>query len=469
MGAVTISARRRAGATRTLALAAVCAAFCVAPAAAASWSAPASAPCPATGPPLVLFPSDKPSEPTGPGALLWPGAAACPGGAGARVQAIAAGATPSAPARPRSASGALIAPAGPIAAASSPHGQIAISGADPRNPSGELLVQGRSDGRFRALLKGGPLTAPGVLATAYLGDLALLAPLSGGGGAMAVRIERWFANGLGAQLPAAPRAAGTITAATIAMDFRSDAIAAWARRGSVWVADLPAHGRLRPPRRLGPAGSLTRIVALLSDDGRGMVMWSASAGASTSVWLDYSQAGPRFGAPQLLERYSDPGAGAPPAGSPRLIRLSSESVMSAWAGVEGGRWVVRTAPIDQRGLRTVSTLAAPSGDALLEALAPGPDGDAIALLGEPLGALPAIETLSGGPPSDPAGDQVLVAARGTEAAGRTLFAAPEPVATIPAASLATLAIEPGTDRAIAAWQGPGGVVEYSVRTSGNGG
>jgi hypothetical protein len=238
------------------------------------------------------------------------------------------------------------------------------------------------------------------------------------------------------------------------MDFRSDAILAWAQQGSVWVRDLPAHGAPRPAHRLGPAGGSPHLAALLSDDNRSIVMWTQRSGVRTNVWMDYSAPGLRFGPPRLLERLTDPGGATPPTASPQLIRLSSESVMAAWAGAEAGRWVLRTAPIDQHGLRTVATIAAPGGDALLQALAPGPRGEAIALLAEPPPG-----------PGQSAGSaaQALVSVRGSETAGRTVFGAPELLSTSAVHAGATVAIEPSSDRAVAAWQGPGGVVYYSLQ------
>lgn len=407
------------------------------------------------GSPRVLFPQDKPNDPTGPGAIVWTPAGACPGGAGARVDQVLPGQAPGAPARPTSRSGVAIAPVGPLAAASAPHGQILLAGGDPHHRSRALVVQGRAGGTYETLLDGGPLPAPESISTAYLGDVAFATPSPSSGAT--VSVERWFANALDPIFPA-PRAvpaSGRPTALSVAMDFRSDAILAWAQGGSVWVRDLPAKGPPRPPQRLGPAGSEPHIASLLSDDNRGMVMWSARRGASTATYLDYSATGPRFGVPSVLERDEDPAGIAPPASSPLLIRLSSESVMSAWAGVEGSDWVIRTAPIDQRGLQTVSTIAAPSGDALLSALAPGPRGEAVALFTEPgMG--------SDGKPST--STQTLWAARGIDAApGRTLFAQPEQVAPAGPVAGASVAVEPGSDRALAAWRGAGGQILYSLR------
>jgi hypothetical protein len=414
----------------------------LAPVAAGRWSAPAAAgSCSATGAPRVLFPSDRPDHATGPGALVWSASAGCPGGQGARVDQLLPGALPGPASIPRSAAGA---PLGALSAADGPHGQIVISGVERHNH--ELLVQGRAGGSFKALLQDDGLLGPGTLTSAYLGDVALLAPLAGAGpGALGLSVERWFANAVGPLRPARRPARSSASALTVAMDFRSDALVAWAQAGGIWVRDLPARGGARAPQRLGPAGSDPHLTALLSDDNRGIVMWSEQRGSATSVWMDFSATGPRFGPPQLLERDVDPSA--PPAGSPQLIRLSSESVMSAWGGVQDGRWVLRTAPIDQHGLRSISTTAAPDGDALLDALAPGPRGEAIALLSEP-------QTGTG---------EALLAARGIEAAGRTYFDAPEVLAPAGPVSGATVAIEPAGDRAVAAWQGAGGVVHYSLR------
>jgi hypothetical protein len=382
-------------------------------------------------------------------------AGACADGAGARVDEVLPGQAPGAPARPVSRSDAPLAPVGPLAAASGPHGQIVLAGGDPRHPSRALIVQGRAGGAFKVLLNGGPPPAAESISTAYLGDVAFATPSPANGAS--VSVERWFANSLGPIFPAPPTtvANGRPTALTVSMDFRSDAILAWAQGGSVWVRDLPAKGPPRAPQRLGPAGAEPHIAALLSDDNRGIVMWSAQSGSTTATYLDYSATGPRFGRPMLLERDADPASLVPPANSPLLIRLSSESVMTAWAGVEGSDWVIRTAPIDQRGLQTVSTIAAPSGDALLSALAPGPRGEAVALFTEPgIG--------SDGKPST--SSQTLWAARGIDAApGRTVFAAPEQVAPAGVIAGASVAVEPGSDRALAAWRGAGGQITYSLR------
>jgi hypothetical protein len=451
VGVLTIYARRFSPALATLALTGAFAPIgsALAPGGATGrWSTPVQlAPCPSAGPPRVVFPSDAPSHATGRGALVWSAAARCAGAPGARIDAIAPGAGPAAALEPRSAAVVPLAPVGSLSVAGAPRGRIAIAGADPQRPGHELVVEGRAGGPFATLAPAGGGGSGVALATAYLGDLALLRPA---GGALSLEVQRWFGGPPGpARLLGLPAHGAPPAPAAVALDYRSDALVAWARGGSVSATDVPAGRLARPTERLGPAGARAQIVTLLSDDGRGMVMWTEQAGASTSVWFDYSAPGPRFGAPRLLEHINDPGGRPPPAGAPKLIRLSSESVMAAWPAAEGGRWVVRTAPVDQHGVRTVDTIAAARGDALLDALAPGPRGDAVILLSEPEGA----------PDAGPA----LLAARGSEAGGRTIFAPLEAVAEDVPANNATVAIEPGSDRALAAWQGAGGAVFYSLR------
>ena len=121
--------------------------------------------------------------------------------------------------------------------------------------------------------------------------------------------------------------------------------------------------------------------------------------------------------------------------------------MAAWAGAAAGHWVLRTAPIDQRGLRAdLDDLAAPRGDALLSALAPGPRRRGDRAVDEPQ---------SGHGDTD-LDRQSLFAARGIDASpGRTIFGAPEQVAGRgpPSAQRASLLTRRATV-ALAAWQGP---------------
>lgn len=384
----------------------------------------------------------RPEHGTGPGAIVWAAGAGCPGGPGARVDAIPAGDAPLAPRLPHAAGGEALDPRPPLAVACGPHGQIVIAGTDPGTSGDSLIVQGRATGPFRTLERFAGTVQPTSLGTAWLGDVALAGLSRSAPSGLFVRIERFFDDELG---PAMPVEEGDrATAVTVAMDFRSDAVAAWAQGGRIMVRPLPAHGPSHPVTALGPAGEDPHLALLISDDYRSMVMWSDRRGGETSIYLDYSAPGLTFGAPRLVERFQDP-SGPAPSASPLLVRLSSESVMAAWAGVQDGRWVVRTAPIDEHGLRAVSTIAAPGGGALLDALAAGPRNEAMLLFTEPA-----------------AEGQTLLGARGVDQApDRTAFSTPVPIATGTIEAPA-LAMDPDSDRAVAAWRGSGGALYWSL-------
>lgn len=448
------------------------------------WSAPAAlSVCPAQGPARVVFPSDSPTRGTGPGAIVWSAAPGCPGGEGARVAAIGAGDVPGASVVPRTAAGRPIAPRGTLVASGAPHGQLVIAGSAPGAPTDGLLIQGAAGGLFRALAPSDGTSAPMALATGYLGDVALASPPApaptatsdsppasspastpAGAGASGpiseidIHVERFFAHGFVRNVAIASAGASAVQALTVAMDYRSEALAVWAQDGAIYARLVPQRGEPGPLQRLAPAGPHPRIAAVLSDDRRAIVAWAEQRDGETAVYLDRSAVGVRFGAPQLLERFRDPDGLPSPAASPSLVRLSSESVVLAWAGSAAGRWGVRTAPVDLSGLGAVSTIAAPDGDALLADLAAGPADDALVLWSEP-------QPTAAGPPDMQR--QALFAAQGFDASSqRTTFGEPEQLAPPAPVSDASVAFDPDSDRAVAVWQGEAGTIEYSIRTAG---
>ncbi len=415
----------------------------------AGWTAPAAlASCPSVGPASVLFPSDSPYHRTGSGAIVWSASAACPGGAGARVAALGAGEAPAASQAPRSAAGARVAPRGHLLVSAAPFGRIVIAGSRPAAPSRLLAVQGAAAGPFTAEGTVAGALSPATITRAYLGDVALAAPPAPAGGGLQVQIERFFKTSFSAAREAAP-GPGSVSSATVALDFRTDALVVWSARGALYARYLPARHPATAVQRLAGVPPGVHVSALLSDDGRAIVAWSQARGAAQSVHLDISRAGVRFGAPTVLERFAAP-AGAPaPEASPSLIRLRSESVMIAWSGASEGHWVTRAAPVELTGLGRVGTIAVPERDVLMWSFAPGPYNEAILLWGQPeLG---------------PAATSVW-AARGFQAPGRRLaFGQAEPLAGPGANSEGTVAIDPSGDRAVAAWRGAGGAVQYSIR------
>ncbi|HEX5223666.1 MAG TPA: hypothetical protein VFW29_00925, partial [Solirubrobacteraceae bacterium] len=313
------------------------------------------------------------------------------------------------------------------------------------------LVEGVAGSSLMPLAAAAGSAAPLTLTTAYLGDVAFGA--SGAGGGLRVRIERWFAHAFGPWLQIETR--GAVTDPTLALDYRTDLTAVWQERGAIYARDLPASGAPQPRLRLASAPGRVHIAALRSDDNRAIVVWSEQRAGTTRVYLDQSGTGVRFGAPQLLERFQNPYGSAAPAASPQLVRLRSESVMVAWAGASAGHWAVRAAPIDQLGLRRVSTISPEGTDALLAALAPAPDGGALALWTEP--------QLRGGAPNPHS--VAIAAARGIDTnPGLAAFAAPERVAAPGPYAAPSVAVDPRSDRALAVWREAGGALRYSLRT-----
>ena len=164
--------------------------------------------------------------------------------------------------------------------------------------------------------------------------------------------------------------------------------------------------------------------------------------------------------------------------------------MLAWSGASSGRWVVHTAAIDETGVRTIATISQPSREALLDDLAPGPDGEAYALWSEPRapdgGAAGGSENAAGEGESAAGGgaagadtsggkleygSQALYAARGIDAyPGRTIFGAPQLVAAAgPEGVLgadSAVGVDPDSDRAIVAWRTSGGAIDYALHAVG---
>jgi hypothetical protein len=430
------------------------------------WSAPAAVSgCAAAPAARVLFPSDSPSHATGRGAVVWSAAAGCPGGEGARVSSIGRGEVPGTATIPRTVAGRPIAPRGPLVAAGAPHGQIVIGGSasgagtgtgGPRNGQ---LIQGPAEGPFSTLAPAHGSAAPMALTTAYLGDVALASPPAGTArsGAVQVHVERFFSHRFVRDASASASATGAPRALTLAMDYRSDALAVWVKGGAIYARDLPGSGAHHPIQRLAQTVATPTVTALLSDDNRAIVAWDEQRGTETSVYVDRSATGVRFGTPQLLERFRDPDGLSSPAASPTLVRLSSESVMLAWAGAADGHWVVRTAPVDLNGVGAIGTIAPAGADALLSSLAPGPHGEALVLWTEPL------PTAAGAADTQ---RQAIFAARGVDALpGRTVFGEPEEVAPPGPVRDATVALDPASGRALAVWQGERASLEYSIRSA----
>jgi len=462
------------------------------------WSQPAIlSDCPGTGAPHVVFPSDSPTEGTGPGAIVWSVTAPCPTGAGVLLAPISADDLPGQPAAPRTAAGATIALRGPVSATGGPYGRVVIAAASTGEPDPEAVLEASGKGtpttgprprrkgapkggggrgmREGELLltegaAGGPFAAPLALggpagtfafATAYLGDAAL-ASLADPHGQINVqlRVQRHHAQRFAApaEVTATGAGADSIEALTVALDFRSDRLVVFSREGSLFARELPGKGAPHALQRLGPSSPAgARIAAVISDDDRAIVAWTVRHDGQTSVYVSQSQPGVRFTQPQLLEAFPDPPGLPGYVDSPQLVRLSSESVMLAWTGAVAGHWAIRAAAIDQRGVLPPSTISPAGRDALLAGLAAGPNDEALTLWSEPQSTAAGLDL----------GEQAIFAARGFDGYPEQVkFAGPELLAAPGPNSDATVAFDPDSDRAVAAWRTGAGALAYAVRAPG---
>ena len=393
----------------------------IAAAASGPWSEPAPLQdCAASGAPAVVFPQSAPTVATGPGAVIWNAAAACPGGRGARLAAVGPTDVPGPPQVPRSAAGAALELGGALAAAAGPHGEVVIAGAAPRG-QGDILIQGLATGPFSKLHGAALAPAQPALTSAYLGDVALAAP-AGAGGGLLLEVERHFAHTLQSPIATGTPATAAVRALTVALDYRSDALLVWQQGGALYARALPASGPAHATERLAAVAGRVHVSALLSDDTRAIIAWSEQDAGRTRVYLERSAA-------QL-----------------------------AWAGASGGHWVVRTAALDLRGEGAGATISSSGGgDALLAGLVPAPDGGALALWTEP--QPPAV-----GSPAPTR--QALLAARGIDSRpDTTRFGPPETVAPPGPWRDPAAAFDPASDRAVAVWKGAGGRLLYAIRNA----
>jgi hypothetical protein len=254
----------------------------------------------------------------------------------------------------------------------------------------------------------------------------------------------------------------------VGLDYRGDALVAWAQAGFIYRRVLRATGRLERTERVAPSPPGPHLQALISDDNRGIVAWTASvstgASSTTRVYLDTSGRGVHFGRPRLLEDFRNPPGVELPEGSLRLVRLASEGVMMGWTGMSGGRYVVRAAPVSLGGPRPVTVVSGPSGNAILADLATGSRSEALAVW-------TVAPRLARG--LDMRHAEIETARGVTVAPGVARFGAPVAVSGPAAIAPPRAGIDPTTDTPIVVWQRLGGGIAYSARrpdaTAGRGG
>jgi hypothetical protein len=406
------------------------------------WSQPSPlAECTTGGRPQVAFPSDAPTSPTGPGAVVWlQPRGGCGEGRGLslavgrfdaydRVAAVSEQALPASPAL-AGASGTSL-------------GRIAV--AVPAGSPTPALRQGRA-GRHLAAVRTIE-AAPGqvALARAYLGDLAVAVVEPDH--TIALYVERHYRPRFDPPVRI-PIASGQVTALTATMDYRADVLLAWQQEGSVWAHMLRQSRRPDPTQRVGPSEPDPQLTAVVSDNDHGMIAWSSSSAGRTSVRLALSAAGVSFGSIRTLASFADPQGLAAGAGSLALVRLSTENVLLAWTAPAAGRISVLAAPAVYAGVRRPLRLEAP-GEAALSGLAAGPAADVVAVYRSVSGA---------------GGGVTLMASRISIGHHDRVRARPaEPIAAAAGLGVPAVAVDPATDRPVAVWTA-GGALEYATGT-----
>lgn len=416
------------------------------------WSAPEALQACTAGAPDIAFPSESPAHGTGPGAIVWPGGSSCAKGSGGQVAEIGRADDP------------VRVEALP-ALHSAGAAQAAVTGA------GEGRMFLASDGVLRETAPGrapgAALAAPApgkpiALATAYRGEAIALyvtrsASRAHSGGQLVLRREPFLdGDDASTTIVSGPRP-GLIEALAVALDYRTDAIAAWEHGGYLYARSLPHTGAPAPARRLAHVGADPQLAALISDDGRAIIAWSEREGEHTSVHAEITDPGISFVAPRLLERFRDPGGAPPPEGALRLARLSNGRVLLAWSGASGGRYVVRLAHVSVNGVQAPRAIAASESgqDAVLADLAPGPRGDALVLWND-------ASTRGGRLLSR----SIFAAYATLSPAGLPQLGSAERVAPSGTRARPVAAFDPDSDRAVAVWQTASSGVSYAVREAG---
>jgi hypothetical protein len=408
--------------------------------------------------PQVTFPSEGPTSPTGDGAISWlsrPAPCASRFHAQWDVSVAALGAADRA--LPAHLFSFASRPAPALEAVGASFGHIALITADAGGTT-ELLEGASSDLSAWSRTRDGA-GPPLVLARAYLGDVAL----AGVDRAhrITVRVERHYQSAFGPPISIPAGVRGAVTALTVAVDYRADMLVAWQRHGSIYARILRASGRVDAAQRVGASAAHPQLQAVFSDNGHAMIAWAGTelrrgSTPRTRIELSLSQAGGRFGPPRLLASFADPERVGRRPGSLALVRLATENVLLAWTVAERGRYAIWAAPAVFAGTRPATLLSDGSSEAVLDELAPGPAGEAVALWGT-------APRLVGGELDEPR-TQLWAARVSIRPHSRVVLADAEVVAPPGPKFAPALAVDPANDRAIAAWLVPGTQpqVEYAV-------
>jgi hypothetical protein len=430
------------------------------------WSAPRTlADCSAPGAPRVLFPQLTPFRRIGEGAVVFLGGRRCRYGEDAALAAIGPDDRPRPPHVLATHGGGPTAISGPLAATATTKGQIVLAGERP-SPVGSMALVELSEGAASGAATLSPswpgAEIPVAASSAYLGDVALAACPAAGEGGVQLRVQRHFQSALGRPVALSgrrpsPRPCGALS---LALDYRTDALAVWRHGGWLYARERREDGALGPLQRFARASDKVQLSAVISDDDRAIVAWVDPGKRGASLHLDISGPGMVLGPGKVIERLRWDRGHPPAEGWVRLVRLSTEGVLMGWTGTEAGHFAVRRANVTLLGLRDVKTLSGRGEGAELEDLSTGPHGDALAVWigSKPVLGRPHASSRRARPR---AGHTALMAywmtARSRRAAGR-----PRPQTIADTAAASGAAIDPGTGTAFLAWRAPDGTIRYAL-------
>jgi hypothetical protein len=420
-------------------------------ASAASWSQQSTlGGCTPAGSPAVVFPHSSPSTPSGRGAIVWLG---CGGLLGATLH------SDDRPSVVRTLVGSGAGLRAPLAAAGTTSGQLAA--ASSQVSGGALLAEGLAGGRLAPARSFGAPVGPIASADGWLGD-ADVAYATRRGGVEAIELyeQRHYASSFAGPVTLVEGSA-PITSLAVALDFRADSIVLWTAGGSLHGQFVSNEGVPGPSQVIGPSGALTRVAAVLSDNGRAFVTWSAEPASGvagqTTVYLVHSGANVTFnGHARVVASFVEPADLRLGPGSLALVRMTpSEGVLAAWTLLENGAYVVQAAGLTSNHILPPFTVSVPDADLRLAAVAAGPRNDAAIVLARAPREATGWDTAQ----------QSLLAARSVPGGpGGVAFESPVQIATPGENAAPSIAFDARSDAAVVAWQSAAARIAYAVRS-----
>ncbi|MBA3327955.1 MAG: hypothetical protein H0T43_06605 [Solirubrobacterales bacterium] len=247
-----------------------------------------------------------------------------------------------------------------------------------------------------------------------------------------------------------------VRGAAVATNARGDALAAWEDDRVIRTRMRTAAGRAGRIERLG-RGVQSSFSVALGPTRRAVVAWGSQrvsegdALGPFEAFATYRAVGARFGSAQLVGRSTLTGTGRYVAEAGVRAAVAARRATVTYTAFDGERFVVRSRDLAGRRFGAAQTLSPLDRDAILADAATGSRGEQLVtwITGRH-GADPIVGTSHG-----------LMAAARAPAAPR--FAAGETITAGRYIDAASVAIDPISGRAVAAWRDVVEPVAYAVR------